>query len=106
MTYVVDDKDLTCEEKLEAAQQTIRELEEIERKKIEFQTAGQLPRAQVLDIWIPAIDALNLFMAINQARRHAIDNNDPWRRLIFQIGEDGRVKTAKLEDASRDSQQS
>lgn len=102
---LVDEEELTCEEKLEAAQQTIKELQDIERKRIEFQSAKELPRSQVLEIWVPAIDALNLFMGINQARRWAIDHNDPWRRLLFDIADDGRIKSCKLEEPAISNRQ-
>lgn len=95
---ITDEPELTCEEKLEAAHNTIKELQDIERKKIEFQSAGTLPPTRYEEIWIPAIDALNLFMGINQARRWAIDHNDPWRRLVFEVADDGRIRNAKLEE--------
>lgn len=94
-----EEREPTCEEELEILQEEKRELQEALRKEIEFKTASELPKqTQKLDIWIPAIDALNLFMSINEARRWAIDHNDPWRKLLFEIDEYGRVKTAKLED--------
>lgn len=101
MTFAAEEQERepTCEEELEILKEEKRELQEALRKEIEFKTASELPRqTQKLDIWIPAIDAINLFMAINQARRWAIDHNDPWRKLIFEIDEYGRVKTANLED--------
>lgn len=93
------ERELTLEEQLEVAHSEIRELKEALRKEIQFKTAKDWPsHAQELQIWIPCIDALNLFVKINEARRWAIDHNDPWRKLLFEIDEYGRVKSAKLED--------
>jgi hypothetical protein len=100
MASVAEDKELSCEEKLEAAQETIRELQDIERKRIVFEKAGQLSPTKYQQIWIPSIDALNLFVGINQARKWAIEHNDPWRKLIFEVEDDGRVRTAKLDNQS------
>jgi hypothetical protein len=100
MASIAEDKELSCEEKLEAAQETIRELQDIERKRIVFAKAGQLPPTKYQQIWIPSIDALNLFVGINQARKWAIEHNDPWRKLIFEVEDDGRVRTAKLDNQS------
>lgn len=94
-----EERELTLEEQLEVAHSEIRQLKEALRKEIQFKTAKDFPsHAQKLDIWVPAIDALNLFVKINEARRWAIDHNDPWRKLIFQIDEYGKVKSADLED--------
>lgn len=92
-----EERELTCEEENTILKEEKRELQEALRKEIEFKTASTF-RTQQLDIWIPAIDALNLFVKINEARRWAIDHNDPWRKLLFQIDEYGRVKSAVLED--------
>jgi hypothetical protein len=95
------EEELTCEQENSILKQEKKELQEALRKEIEFKTASEFSKqAQKLDIWIPAIDALNLFMSINEARRWAIDHNDPWRKLLFDIDEYGRVKSAKLEDVA------
>lgn len=87
--------EFTVEELLEAARERIKELEEALRKEIHFRTATDIHDMQ---IWIPAIDALHLFVPLNKARRHAIDNNDPWRKLIFTVTNEGRITDANLEE--------
>lgn len=98
----LEPRELTCEEENILLKEEKRELQEALRKEIEFKTATELPRTQVLDIWIPAIEAIKLFVPLNQARRQAIDHNDPWHRLIFKIAEDGHVQDAKLENQEQE----
>lgn len=89
------EEEFTVEELLEAARDRIKELEEALRKEIHFRTATDVHDKE---IWIPAIDALHLFVPLNKARRHAIDNNDPWHKVIFTVTNEGRITDANLEE--------
>jgi DNA repair exonuclease SbcCD ATPase subunit len=76
--------------------QTLEELKEAVRANVKasgFTQASHLPK----QVWIAAINALNFYRQLNKASRHAIEHNDPWRRIVFDIAEDGQLKAAKLE---------
>ena len=105
MTVVEQDgneRELTCEEQLEAAHDRIKELEEIERKRVEFATASKLP--QPTSIWIKASNVLPLFVAFRKAIDQA--NREPkWevekqqaRKVLFEYeANSGEVQGARLE---------
>lgn len=74
----------------------LREVEEIERTRIKesgFSTASRIPKHP----WIAAIDALPFYITLRRARDYAINNNDPWRKILFDAGEDGKLSNARLE---------
>jgi hypothetical protein len=96
------ERELTCDERLEAANVRIKELEEIERKRIEFATASKLP--QPASIWIKASNVLPLFVALRKAVDHA--NREPkWevekqqaRKVLIEFeANSGEVQGAHLE---------
>lgn len=77
-------------------QQTITELQEALRAKVKtsgFTQASHLPK----QVWLAAINAINFYRELNKASRHAIEHNDPWKRIVFDVAEDGQLKAAKLE---------
>ena len=86
---------LPCEEREIALKARIDELEEIETKRLEFKKAGELQKK----IWVHAIDALPFFVKLRKARDHAVDNNKPWSKIVFQIAEDGKVTDLALNEA-------
>jgi hypothetical protein len=74
----------------------VEELKEALRVNVKasgFTQASHLPK----QVWVAAINALNFYRTLNKASRHAIEHNDPWRRIIFDIAQDGQLKAAKLE---------
>jgi hypothetical protein len=74
----------------------VEELKEALRANVKasgFTQASHIPK----QVWVAAINALNFYRTLNKASRHAIEHNDPWRRIIFDIAEDGQLKAAKLE---------
>jgi regulator of replication initiation timing len=76
--------------------QTLEELKEALRANVKasgFTQASHIPK----QVWVAAINALNFYRTLNKASRHAIEHNDPWHRIIFDIAEDGQLKAAKLE---------
>lgn len=68
-------------------------------KKSSFASASAaMPSTAARDIWLPAIDAIKLFIPLRKARDHAVDKHQPWRKIKFEIKEDGRVYDARLEE--------
>ena len=96
---LVDDKIDAIQElqiKYEDLMRQYQELLEVERlrtSKSDFKSAAVLPR----HAWIAAIDALNFYSVLNKASRWAIEHNDPWHKILFDIKEDGQLKAAELE---------
>lgn len=75
---------------------TIHELQEALRAKVKtsgFTQASQLPK----QVWLAAINAINFYRELNKASRFAIEHNDPWKKIVFDVAEDGQLKAAKLE---------
>jgi hypothetical protein len=102
------ERELTTEERLEAANVRIKELEEALRKEIEFKKASQLPESvkapNPAGIWIKASNVLPLFVALRKAVDHA--NREPkWevekqqaRKVLIEFeANSGEVKGAYLE---------
>ena len=92
---------LPCEERARILNNRVQELEEIETKRLEFKKAGELIRASneaPKEIWVHAIDALPFFVKLRKARDHAVDNNKPWQKLIFQTQADGKVTDLILKE--------
>lgn len=76
--------------------QTITELQEALRANVKasgFTQASHLPK----QVWIAAINAINFYRELNKASRHAIEHNDPWKKIVFDVATDGQLKAAKLE---------
>ena len=73
--------------------QELLEVERLRTSKSDFKSAAVLPR----HAWIAAIDALNFYSVLNKASRWAIEHNDPWHKILFDIKEDGQLKAAELE---------
>jgi hypothetical protein len=48
--------------------------------------------------WIAAVNALHFYKQLNRASIYAIEHNDPWKKIFFDITqEDGQIIAAKLE---------
>jgi hypothetical protein len=73
--------------------QELLEVERLRTSKSDFKSAAVLPK----HAWVAAIDALNFYSVLNKASRWAIEHNDPWKKILFDIKEDGQLKAAKLE---------
>ena len=73
--------------------QELLEVERLRTSKSDFKSAAVLPK----HAWVAAIDALNLYSVLNKASRWAIEHNDPWHKILFDIKEDGQLKAAELE---------
>lgn len=76
--------------------QTIIELQEALRANVKasgFTQASHLPK----QVWIAAINAINFYRELNKASRFAIEHNDPWKKIVFEVATDGQLKAAKLE---------
>lgn len=78
---------------LNHAYQELLEVERLRTSKMDFHSAATLPKT----IWIAAINALNLYRVLSKASIHAIEHNDPWKKLLFDVKADGQISTAKLE---------
>lgn len=104
----VKDNYSQLETQLGLYKQEVRELREIEFRRSpqeDFAKAShiQTPHKQ---IWISAINALKLFVALRKARDHAISNNEPWAKLIFDINpETGEIITTHLANDDHDNKQ-
>lgn len=85
--------DLKCEE--------IKELRSIEGQRTKERDF--VPASKVLSppkVWVAAVNALNLYRGLNDASRFAIEHNDPWKKVIFDVSDDGQLKNARLEESS------
>lgn len=80
-------------DELKAAYNELLEVERLRTSKSDFQSAATLPK----QVWLSAIDALNFYSVLNKASRWAIEHNDPWKKILFDIKEDGQLKAANLE---------
>ena len=80
-------------DELKRAYDELREVERLRTSKSDFKSAAVLPK----HAWIAAIDALIFYSVLYKASRWAIEQNDPWRKILFDIKEDGQLKAAKLE---------
>lgn len=90
------DKTEDLQIEIDNMKQTIQELQEALRAKVKasgFTQASQLPK----QVWLAAINAINFYRELNKASRFAIEHNDPWKRIVFDVAEDGQLKAAKLE---------
>ena len=80
------------------------ELREAERKRVQessFKPAKTLPP----QCWVSAVNAMNFFIPLKRAREHAIDHHDPWRKIYFDVSENGELKAARLEGTAEGKQQ-
>lgn len=90
------DKTEDLQIQIDNMQQTITELQEALRAKVQtsgFTQASHLPK----QVWLAAINAINFYRELNKASRFAIEHNDPWKKIIFDVAEDGQLKAAKVE---------
>jgi len=81
---------------LDMAKEEIRELRAIEGKRTgeqDFVSASKVHSPP--QIWIAAINALNLYRGLNEASKYAIEHNDPWKKVIFDIAENGELKSCR-----------
>lgn len=93
--------ELTCEDRLEAANDRIKELEEALRKEIHFRTAREM---QGTEIWLPVLDLISLFHKAYQLRNDAINNNKKHTRLIFSISNEGRITDVQAAEEEEKAQ--
>lgn len=82
--------ELTCEEKLEAANSRMLELEQALRKEISFRTAKDL-RSDSTQIWLPVMNLIEIFHEAYQIRNKALANNKENTKLIFTVSNEGRI---------------
>lgn len=76
-----------------------KELRAIEGKRSKEQDF--IPASKVvspLNVWVAAINALNLYRGLNEGSKYAIEHNDPWKKVIFDVAADGQLKNARLEE--------
>lgn len=77
------------------------ELLEVERLRTasrDFQSASLSKTTIPKRLWISAIDAINFYSELNKASIYAIEHNDPWRKILFDITNTGQLKAARLDD--------
>lgn len=84
----MSEPELTCDEKLEAANDRINELEQALRKEITFRTAREM---QGRDIWLPVMDVIDIFHKTYQLRNTAINKDKRHTKILFTISNEGRV---------------
>jgi hypothetical protein len=88
---------------LNHAYQELLEVERLRTSKMDFHTAASLPKSKVKRPWIAAVNALHFYKVLHKASIHAIEHNDPWKKLLFDVDTDGQISTAKLEQEEEDS---
>jgi len=86
--------EFTCEEKLEAANVRILELEQALRKEITFRTATDLRGG---DIWLPVTSMIEIFHKGYLLCKDAINNNKRHAKLILTVTNEGRVIDTHVE---------
>jgi hypothetical protein len=85
------DYDLKCEE--------LHELKAIEIKRTQQQDFVPASKVQSPPkVWVAAVNAINLFKGLNDASKYAIENNDPWKKVVFDVSAEGQLKNARLEE--------
>ena len=88
VTLLNTESEFTCEERLEAANTRIDELEVALRKEIQFKTAKDLRGGE---IWLPVLDVIAIFHKAYQLRNALVNNNNRHAKLIFTITNEGRI---------------
>jgi hypothetical protein len=81
--------------------QAYDELLEVERLRTasrDFQSANLSKTTIPPRPWISAVDAINFYTELNKASIYAIEHNDPWRKILFDMTNMGRLKAARLDD--------
>lgn len=52
-------------------------------------------------VWVAAVNAMNFYIKLKEARDYAIDNHKPWEKVLFDIDKDGQISNPHLEEGSR-----
>ncbi len=65
--------------------------------ELEIRVNDALEKGPPKQIWVAAINALNLYRGLRDATDYIIDHNDPWRKVIFDISSDGQLTNAHLQ---------
>lgn len=97
---LTSEPELTCEEKLEAANSRIDELEQALRKEITFRTATDLKGK---DLWLPVMDLIGIFHKAYQLRNNAVNNNKKHSKLIFTVTNEGKVADVNIKESEEDN---
>lgn len=84
--------DLKCEEVKE-----LREIEGQRTKDNDFHKASTIPTPKY--VWIAAINALNLYRGLRDGSKWALEHNEPWKKVVFDIASDGQLNNARLEES-------
>lgn len=95
------ESELTCEERLEAANERILELEQALRKEIQFRTAKDL-RNDSTQIWLPVMNVIDIFHKAYLIRNHALANNKSSTKLIFTVSNEGKVIDVSNQEPQED----
>lgn len=73
-----------------------RELREVlHAKNQNFAPASSIESPK--SVWVAAVNAINLFKGLHEGSRWAIEHNDPWKKVVFTVGNDGQLTDARPE---------
>lgn len=85
--------DDSYKEELQALRVENQELKEIESKRVREQDFHK--GTEVISLpqpWIFAVDAINLFKGLNESSKQLLEDNKPWRKVVFDITNRGQLK--------------
>lgn len=54
--------------------------------------------------WIAAVNAMNFYVKLKEARDYAIDNHEPWRKVLFDISDEGQISNPRLEEEEEEKE--
>ena len=84
-------------DELKIAYEELKAVESLRVQKQDFKPASNIQSPP--KVWVAAINALNLYRGLNEASKYAIEHNDPWKKVLFDITDNGQLKNARLEAA-------
>lgn len=82
--------DLKCEEIKE-----LKAVEAIHTRNQDFNPASKV--ALPKQIWVAAVNAYHVYKGLHEATMWATSHNEPWKKVIFDVADDGQLKDSRLE---------
>lgn len=82
-------------DELKVAYEELKQVETLRTKQQDFKPASIVASAP--KVWVAAINAINFYRELNKASKYAIEHNEPWKKLLFDVASDGQLKVARLE---------
>lgn len=84
------DYDMKCEEVKE-----LKAVEAIHTRNQDFNPASKI--ASPKQIWVAAVNAYHVYKGLHDGSMWATSHNEPWKKVIFDVADDGQLKDSRLE---------